>query len=172
MRIWRLAGMGLVLWVLAGAAVAADCPAERAQYVLKGVPEITAGFRPTVPAPPDWSGDLAFFIRSARTGQTYWFLWYGGNGAGISSHLASTTDVTVPGWQPPPADGGPRPLGDLDILFADGDYRFDQAYVPMRTRPAPAHLLIPGLQQALWYRAPVRESVPIAFFDRDGCAAG
>ena len=150
---------------------AASCPLERAHYALRDAPGVVAGFRP-VARSPAWGEGLALFVRTAQPDRTWWFLPYSGNGVGTRGHLASTRDVTAPGWVAPgPDDGRARPLGDLDYLAMTADYRVIEGGALRARQPAPAHLLIPDLQQALWYRTPSdeRQSVPTAFFDLTDC---
>lgn len=172
-------GVLLTFAMLSGAP--ASCPLEQAHYALRGAPGVTAGVRPVAKS-ADWPVGLAVFVRvdqvgpgAARApGRTWWFLPYSGNGQGVRGHLASTHDVTAPGWTPPDPDSGrERPLGDLDYMMLDGDYGFLETSIPRTDRAAPAHLLIPDLQQALWYRPPEgeRTGVPLAFFDLTACDA-
>lgn len=162
----------LALAILAPSAPSApSCPLEKARYTLRDAPGFTAGFRP-VATTPDWPVDTAFFVRSAKSGATYWFLSYFGNGVGTHGHFASTRDITQPGWVPPNPDGGKdRPLGDLDYMVLDADHRFQSEGLVRHGSPPPAHILIPDLSAALWYRTPSdrREGAPMAFFDLTGC---
>jgi hypothetical protein len=163
--------IGVLLTFAVLSSPAASCPLERANYVLRDAPGFTAGFRP-VATTPDWPVNTAFFVRSAKSGKTYWFLLYFGNGVGTHGHLASTYDVTRPGWNPPHPDSAKeRPLGDLDYMVLDADYRFQSEGLVRHGSPPPAHILIPDLSGALWYRTPSgqREGAPMAFFDLTGC---
>lgn len=154
--------------VLAAALATTACPVERAQYQLRDDPAVSAGFV-AVASGPAWPSQLALRLHSARSGRAYWFLpWNGGSDG--RQHLASTTDVNAAGWQPPSPDGGTRPLGDIEYLGTDADYRLlDQ--VPVAGGAAPAHLLLPDLREALWYRAAPtqREHIARQFFDLLGC---
>jgi hypothetical protein len=143
------------------------CALERADYVLRGSDGVTARFDTRAPT-PDWPTDVTFSIHSAKTGATITFLPYSGNGQGVTGHLASVQDPAAP---PGPDTVQGRPTGDLDYLAADATYRFDQGFIARAGRPAPAHLFLPGLQAALWYRRDdaQREGVPMAFFDLAGC---
>jgi hypothetical protein len=156
------------------ASTPASCPLEQAHYTLRKAPGFTATFR-RVAISDDWPAGLALTVRSAASGRTYDFLPYYGNGVGTRGHLASTHDVTRPGWVPPgPDDGKARPLGDVDYLALDAAYDIAAGLVLKRDAPAPAHLLLPDLQHALWYSTPsdARESAPTAFFDLTRCGAG
>lgn len=156
-------GMTLLL------ALAASCAPEQAHYVLRDDPAITARFL-AVDATPDWPSGLALRLHSTRTGRDYDFLpWQGGSDG--RSHLASTTDVTAPQWRAPDADGGPRPLGDVEYIGTDAAYAL-LAELPRRGGQAPAHFLLPDLREALWYRAASdrRETTARQFFDLAGCA--
>jgi hypothetical protein len=151
----------------------ASCPMERAHYVLRSAPGFTAEFRP-VAISSDWPAGVALIVRSKASGRTYDFLPYLGSGVGTPGHLASTHDVAQPNWVPPgPDDGKARPLGDLDYLVLDAAYGVSPEPALRRGAPAPAHLLIPGLEEAFWYRTPfdASESAPTAFFDLVGCQA-
>ena len=153
-----------------GAALASSppqCPVERATYALRGASEITAKFKPRRPT-KDWPADVFFVIHSDKSGVDYGFLPYSGNGQGIRTHLASVQDALSPHASD---KANARPLGDLDYLAASVAYEFDQAFDPHIGARAPEHLLIPGLQEALWYRPDPekREGVPMAFFDLARC---
>ncbi len=164
-------GVFLTFAVLSSAP--ASCPLERARYGLRNAPGFTAEFRPVVIS-ADWPAGVALIVRSKASGRTYDFLPYQGNGVGTLGHLASTHDVTGPGWAPPgPDDGKARPLGDLDYMTLDATYGVAAEPVLRHGASAPAHLLIPDLQHAFWYRTPsdARESAPTAFFDLVGCEA-
>lgn len=91
---------------LASAAAPPACPTAKARYQLMDAPGFTAGFL-AQPSHEGWLTDVAFFVRSAPSGKTYWFLFDRGSARYIN--MISTTDVTAPGWTPPDADGGPRP---------------------------------------------------------------
>jgi hypothetical protein len=160
--------------VLVTAASALSCNVEQAHYVLRTAPDITAGFQDTntrraADSIDDWPSHLAFRIHLAKPGRTYWFLpWSGGTDG--QQHLASTTDVNAPNWTPPNPDGGPRPIGDIDYLATDAEYAVINS-IPHRGGAAPAHILLPNLGEALWYRTPAdqRDSAPKQFFDLVGC---
>jgi len=163
--------IGVLLTLAVLSSPAATCPLEQAHYALRDAPGVTAGFR-SVERSRDWEAGLALFVRSTQPDRTWWFLPYSGNGVGTRGHLASTHDVTARGWVAPDPDSGKeRPLGDLDYLAMTADYRVIETVALRARQPAPAHLLIPDLQQALWYRTPwdARQSVPTAFFDLTGC---
>jgi len=164
-------GVFLTFAVLSSAP--ASCPVERARYMLRNAPGFTAAFRP-VAVSGDWPAGVALVVRSKASGRTYDFLPYLGGGVGTLGHLASTHDVAQPDWTPPgPDDGKARPLGDLDFMALDAAYGVAPEPRLRRGAPAPAHLLVPGLEEAFWYRTPseARESAPTAFFDLVGCEA-
>ena len=145
-----------------------DCPTERARYELMGAPGFTAGFRPE-PKRPGWPTDVSFFVRSAASGKTFWFLFDRGTARYVN--MISTTDVTAPGWAPPDPDGGVRPLGDMHYLAADAALKFDPL-APRQGAPAPAYVLLPDLAEKLWYgqRDGAKEAAPTAFFKFKDCA--
>jgi hypothetical protein len=144
------------------------CPVERAKYVLRGT-TISAKFTPRRPT-QDWPTAVEFSIHSDAPQATYVFLPYEGNGQGIVTHLASVENSASP---PAPDEKTGRPPGDLDYLVADPSYQFDQQFRPVPGARAPAHVLIPGLQEALHYRAGKdhKQNVPLAFFDLVACGS-
>lgn len=165
-----------MLIALATAASGLSCSVEHAQYALRTAPGITARFQDVDTAPSydgmdDWPSHLAFRIHIAKTHRTYWFLpWPGGTDD--LQNLASTTDVTAPGWKPPNPDGGPRPLGDLAYIATDARYEVIDD-IPRRGGIAPAHILLPRLGDALWHQsspdAEPRDGAPKQFFDLVAC---
>ncbi|KGK56462.1 hypothetical protein NC00_17970 [Xanthomonas cannabis pv. phaseoli] len=155
--------------VLMMALAVSGCTAEHARYALRDDSGVQAAFQ-RVASGPQWPAQLAVHLLSARIGLDAWFLpWNGGSDG--SQHLASTTDVTAPGWQAPDPDGGPRPLGDISYLGTDADYRV-LSEVPRLGSAAPAHVLLQDLREALWYRTgpAQRQAVATQFFDLVGCA--
>lgn len=156
------------------AAAAAACPVEQAEYRLRDQPATSLRFiaRDTG---PDWPSDLLARIDVAGSGHRYWWLpWDGGSDG--RQHLASTRDPAAPGWASPnPDDGGTRTLGNVDYIATDADYRLLER-VPRQGDAAPAHILLPDLGEALWYRrdpAHVADGDRVArqFFDFSRCAA-
>ena len=142
---------------------------------MRTAPEITARFQDVstgraADGIDDWPSHLAFRIHLARSGRSYWFLpWPGGTDD--LQHLASTTDVDAPGWRPPSPDGGPRPLGDIDYIATDAQYRVIDG-IPQRGGIAPAHILLPNLGDHLWHQSPIvepRDAAPKQFFDLVSC---
>ena len=155
--------------VMALSPASKGCPAERAHYVMRGASGITAEFR-AIDSGKDWPSNLVFAIHVRASGRSYWFLpWDGGTDYG--QHLASTSDPARKDWIAPSPDGGPRPLGDLDYIATDRRYNVIGA-APMRGVPAPAHILLPGLGDALWHgpKPESRDSVPKQFFDLMRCS--
>ncbi len=156
------------------AATAAACPVERAEYRLRDQPATSLRFiaRDTG---PDWPSGLLARIDVAGSGHRYWWLLWSGGSDG-RQHLASTRDPATPGWIPPrPDDGGARPLGDVDYIAADADYRLLER-MPKQGDAAPAHILLSDLDEALWYRrdpadAASGDRAVRQFFDFSGCAA-
>ncbi|MEA5126128.1 hypothetical protein [Xanthomonas floridensis] len=155
--------------VLTMALAVSGCVAEHARFALRDDSDVQAAFQ-RVASGPQWPAQLAVHLVSARIGLDAWFLpWNGGSDG--NQHLASTTDVTAPGWQPPDPDGGPRPLGDIDYLGTDASYRI-LSEVPRTGMPAPAHFLLPDLGEALRYLpAPAQRQPARQFFDLVGCAS-
>ena len=152
---------------LASADPAPGCKTANARYEMMGTPGFTAGFLPQ-PKRQEWPTNVAFFVRSAQSGKTFWFLFDAGTARYVS--LISTTDVTAPNWTPPDPDGGSRPLRDMNYLATDAALKFSLD-LPRADAPAPAYVLLPDLAETLWYgqRDGAKEDAPTAFFKRVGC---
>lgn len=168
-----LFGAGGSATTRAAPAVAATpiCKIENARYRQRFAPSITARFQ-DVDSGPDWPSRVALLIHVAKTNRSYWWLpWAGGSNG--EQNLASTTDVTAPGWSAPsPDDGRQRPLGNVDYLAVNAAY--DVLHdMPLRGGPAPAHFFIHDLREALWYRTPSekRDDEARQFFDLVSCAS-
>jgi hypothetical protein len=160
---------GLALSI-ASLSAAQPCRVEDATYTLTADPAFTAGFRSRPPI-AGWLTDVFFYVRSARSRRTYWFMFDKGSARHVT--LISTTDVTRPDWRPPGADGGIRPLGDMTYIAADRQLRFQQNDIPKGRDMAPYYVLLPDLAEKLWYSMPAdwgRESAPLGFFKQSGCA--
>lgn len=157
-----------MLALLLAAAASLSCPVEQAHYVMRATPGVTADFRP-IDSGADWPSGLAFRLHIGASGRSYWFLPWGGGSDG-RQNLASTIDVDMPGWRPPSPDGGPRPVGDVAYIATDTTYHLIDR-IPHRGDIAPAHILLPDLRDALWYRTPPdrRDSTPRQFFDLTAC---
>ncbi|MFN3675955.1 MAG: hypothetical protein ACK4TC_08240 [Sphingomonas pseudosanguinis] len=148
------------LLALAAAALT-PCPVERAHYILRDHPDVTADFR-SVARDPDWPSGLALGVHHTASGRTFWWLPWNGGSDGLQN-VASTGDVTAKGWHPPDPDGGPRPFGDRHYIGTDAAYHILNR-VPNRGEPAPAHMLFPD-------SAGSQDHVFVArqFFDLAGC---
>ena len=144
----------------------AGCPVERARYRMIHDDRFSAGFYPIKKY--DMWPDLAFFVRSKSTARTFWFLFTSGSSEYLT--LVSTTDVRDKTWSPPDPDGGLRPLGDTQVMFAASRYVFIVT-VPERKSLRPEYVLLPDLPDALANRAKPPESAPLDFFKFDHCAA-
>jgi hypothetical protein len=158
--------------LLAMAAMAVElqqCKVEDAVYRQRGS-AITAEFL-AVDTGPEWPANLALKLHVGDSGRDYWWLpWNGGSNG--TPHLASTTAVTAPGWQPPRVEAR-RPLGDVGYIGMDEAYNvLDGA--PRKSAQAPAHFHIPDLRNALWYSTPPdkRDASSGQFFDLVGCKGG
>lgn len=83
-----------------------------------------------------------------------WSLPWNGGGDGYQQ-LASVALKDAPGWTTPDPDAGTqRPLGDIQSLIMDTRYDvLDQ--VPVSGEEGSAHILLPALNEALWYHAAV-----------------
>lgn len=129
------------LWLIAALAGAAQCPVERARYVLRDDPTVSAFFI-EVDSGENWPSKLAMAVSSRKTGQiTWWLPWNGGTNN--LQNITSTTDVTAGNWQPPSPDGGARPHGSREYLGFDAAYNVISS-VPQAKHQAPAHMLIPN----------------------------
>ncbi len=132
--------------VIAAAVAIATCPVERAAYALRGAPAITAHFI-RVDSGEEWPSGLALATTFGGSGHTYWWVpWNGGTDS--LQHVASTTDVTAAGWQPPSPDDGPRPHGDLSYLGTDAAYTVLPG-VPVAGAAAPGHFMLAELGDRL-----------------------
>ncbi len=166
-----LAVLGFFLAFGAPAMASADaptgCKTATARYEMMGAPGFTAGFLPQAEH-QGWQTDTAFFVRSAASGKSFWFLFDRGSARYIN--MISTTDVTAPGWAPPSPDGGVRPLGEMHYLAADRALTFDPE-LPRQDAPAPTYVLLPDLAQTLWHgqRNGAKEEAPTAFFKLVSC---
>ncbi len=157
---------GLLAQAPLAASVAPNCTIDHARYVLRGAPDYSAGFH-VIGDYETLISDLALFVRSGKTGRTFWFFFDQGSGRYI--YLHSTTDVLAPGWQPPDPDGGDRPLGQMHYMAADADLSFSLV-LPQSGQPAPTYILLPDLPDVMWYRVrEPQESVPLAFFELSDC---
>lgn len=134
--------MIVTLASLSLAAVAAPCPVERAGYVLRDDPAVTARFH-AVRRDEAWPAGVALAIRLGRSGRTYWLLPANGGTNGRTSAFL----IDGPGGaRRPTSRAGPGTA----FLSADARYRF-RTSVPRRGRagpPAPspfrARGLVPG----------------------------
>lgn len=131
------------MFLLLSAALASAplCPVERARYVLRDDPGISASFV-AVESGEHWPSRLALSVRSRRTDAVSWWLPWSGGTSNLH-HITSTTDVTAPGWRPPGPDDGPGPYGRREYLGFDSGYNVIPR-APQAGRPAPAHFLIPN----------------------------
>jgi hypothetical protein len=105
----------------------------------------------------------------ATVADQWWLVWEGGTAGG--HHLASTGLVSGANWRPPdPESSANRPLGDLVLIVAEADYSIRREAI-VRGAPAPAHLLIPDLREATWYRVAPDQRVDESrqFFDLIRC---
>lgn len=141
-----------------------SCPIEKAQYRSLDGQAITAEFR-AIGDHRGWPSDLALEIHTPAH-ETYWFLY--DRGAARYITLISTTDVTQPGWAPPPHDGGERPLGEMHYIAADSRLRIDQT-LPDAGDQAPFYILLPDFPEILAHRASPAESVSLSFLGLVDC---
>lgn len=147
----------------------ADCRAQDARYVAADDARYTAGFMLKPPGGA-FISDLAFYVHSAVSGRTYWFLFDAGSARYIS--LISAMDVTAQDWQPPEPDGGPHrgPLrGTMHFLSADEGMRFS-LFVPTSNAPPPSFIVLPDIQETLWYGQSQRDGASLGAYRLTGCA--
>jgi hypothetical protein len=143
------------------AASMSQCPVERAHYVLRHNPNVTAHFR-TVDSFPDWPSGLALAVHHTSSGKTFWWLpWLGGTDG--LQNVASTEDVTKRGWRPPNPDDGPRPHGNRQYLGTDAGYNILSGWLH-RGAIAPVHMLFPDSASAHDTVFPTKQ-----FFDLVNC---
>jgi hypothetical protein len=162
----RLALLGLIL-MLPHAACAA-CLAEHARYVSVDDAKFTAGFAVKPPG-GEWRSDLAFYLHSAGSQRTFWFLFDAGSANYMN--LISMGDINAPGWQVPGPDErkGRGPLMSMHYLQGDAGlhFRYD---APVRGQPALPYIFLPDLAETMWYSANPRESAPAGIFKLTGCS--
>ena len=144
------------------------CSIEHAVYQQRGS-EIVARFQ-SVDAGRDWPSGLAFKMSfNAPLADQWWLVWEGGTAGG--HNLASTGAVSAADWRPPgPDSSADRPRGNLVLIVAEADYRIRREAI-VRGASAPAHLLIPDLREATWYRVAPDQRVSESgqFFDLISC---
>lgn len=156
----------LLAVMLAAASPAPACSVERARYVLRADPTVTAFFHP-VDRTSDWVAGVAMEIRLGRTGRTSWWLpFHGGtiDRNGVRWTALRGTPQAEPGY--------PYPLGDLLYFEFDADYGMN-IEIPTRGVAAPSHFFLNDLREVFWYRddSANRSSPPRSLFDLAGCAA-
>jgi hypothetical protein len=153
----------MLIELLLAAAPPATCPVERARYEMRARPSITARFHRVVKT-EDWRTGLALEIRIGASGRTYWFLpWNGGTNGKTNVRWVQELNSIL--MEETALDS------DLDFFSTDAAYVF-HGVVPTAGDAAPAHLFLPDLGYALWYRTPGnrRDSAERSFFDLTDCA--
>jgi len=159
-----------VLSAIAPANAAQQCAIEHARYETMDNSHWTAGFR-QIPKASNWLTNVAFYVQSGETKRTYWFLFDAGSARYIN--MLPTVDVTQPGWHPRDSDAKePTPLNsDMHYLPVDAQLGLSLT-MPQAGKVAPDFILLPDLQEIMWYRMTnptQRESAPLAFFKLSGC---
>jgi len=126
------------------------CSVAQAHYVSMADQKWTAGFK-LVGKRPGWLSDVVFFVRSAKSKHTYQFDFDAGTARYVN--LISTSN-----------------LGEMHYLSADEQLQFSLD-IPKRKTLAPTYILLPDLQEVMWYQTPPmeRESAPLAFFKLRSC---
>lgn len=144
------------------------CPVEKAVYALRTEPTVTAQFAP-VARDQNWPSGVA--LRLDFHGKRQWFLPALGGTNGENS-MDRTPDPGTPGWRLPDPDGAWGRLGDFQYLGFDELYTLLPG-VPEAGGPAPAHILLPTLDDALRHPRDDadRDSLPRQFFDLKSCDA-
>ncbi|MBA14823.1 MAG: hypothetical protein CMN73_00495 [Sphingomonas sp.] len=139
-----------------------DCPIERAQYVLRAMPTITAQFH-AVPRTDQWRSGYAMEMRFEETGRRYWWLPDPGGSADNPGFYFTRG----------PGSAVTDNLGRLDFFGFDSDYTM-LASIPVAGEPAPAHFLLYNMRAAYWYGTPGdrrEDAGPRSLFDFAACAA-
>jgi hypothetical protein len=159
----------LVVSALSSASAAPQCALEHADYVA-GNSKWAAGFR-QIPRTANWLTNVAFYVQSGATKRKYWFLFDAGSGRYIN--MLPTMDVMQPGWRPRgPDEREQTPVrGDMHYFPVDAKMGISLA-IPKAGDAAPAYILLPDLQEVMWYDMadPMkREAAPLAFFKLAGC---
>lgn len=157
-----------MLVALLMSATVAACPAEKAVYALRTEPTVSARFVP-VGTNQDWQAGVA--LRLDFHGKRQWFLPALG-GTNGEAYMDRTPDPGTPGWKLPDPDGAWGRLGDFQYLGFDARYTVLPG-VPKAGEPAPAHILLPTLDDALRHPrdGAERDSIPRQFFDLTACRA-
>lgn len=155
-----------MLATLLMSAAVTSCPTERAVYALRTEPTVTARFVP-VATSRDWPSGVA--LRLDFHGKRQWFLPAIGGTNGENA-MDRTPDPGAPGWKLPDPGGAWGRLGDFQYLGFDARYTVLPS-VPVAGQPAPAHMLLPTLDDALRHprNDAERDSIPRQFFDLVAC---
>lgn len=150
---FRIEGRSLVLAAVTLDAVAraqqprpAACPAERASYRFTGEGEFTAELRREGP-PASAESDLLLRLRSAASSRDYWFRFTQSQGYG-TQYILPIAPPTADGTRDLETEEDALPLMTFHGVRADLSI---QETPPRSGMPAPRHLFLPGLGQALWY---------------------
>jgi hypothetical protein len=162
----RLACLACVLAPTARAQAA--CEAAGAAYISVDDPGFTAGFAPKPPG-GRFVSDLAFYVHSAATRRTFWFLFDAGSARYMN--LIAALDINAKDWHPPDPDGpGHRPERGFDMTYLQSGaglhFRHD---APRQGGTAPVYILLPDLAERMWYAADPREDAPVGVFKRLHC---
>ncbi len=147
-----------------------SCPAERATYRFTGEGEFTAELRREPPAASAES-DLLLRLRSAATTRDYWFRFTQSQGYG-TQYILPVAAPTPDGTRDLETEDDTLPL----MAFHGVQQDLSVMETPPRSgQPAPRHLFLPGLGQALWYgQVPgtptnTRESLRPGFWTLSAC---
>jgi uncharacterized protein len=150
---FRIEGRSLVLAAIALDAMARasqpraeTCPAERATYRFTGEGEFTAELRREGP-PASAESDLLLRLRSAASSRDYWFRFTQSQGYG-TQYILPVATPTPDGTRDLETEEDALPLMTFHGLRADLSI---QETPPRSGIPAPRHLFLPGIGQALWY---------------------
>ncbi|WP_157970207.1 hypothetical protein [Pelagibacterium sediminicola] len=160
-------------------ATLADCRAERAVYTMTGEGDDYVVHLVPAQTRAGWSSDL--YLRLTTAQRDYWFVF-----AAAASQGNLTLDPVDDPYAPEARGTGPAntiealrarwpdaPLDELPSLLRfyalDADLGFTSAQ-PQQGQPAPAFLLMPELNTALWYHLPALTNDPSA--ERDPMPRG
>jgi hypothetical protein len=145
------------------------CPTSRARYVLRHDPKISLGVSRYPSMVAHRVSDVYIFVHSRHSGKTYWFELDWG-----SSSIRNVYPIKNPEIEPKNPNNQVEkapPYDNMTILTLDEKLNFTLDEFEAAT-PAPKYILIPELQDAMWYGAEPREGVGTAFFILTGCARG
>jgi hypothetical protein len=151
---------------LAAAGHASACTIEHAKYVYSVDKNITVEFENKGKL-EGWMSPLVLSVSLGKAKPTYWFLF--DQGAARYTYLISTTDATLPQWQPPDPDSSKnRPLGFMEYFAWNSDLRVKDL-VPKPGDAAPEVIFLPDLPDKLASQGTPRMSIEPGLFTLQSC---